>query len=169
MAERNTKIRGVQINAEVAGYGLKKDASSNLELDLNELTAVVVDVSADEIALIDATDASSKKESIADLVTAMAGTGLTALNGVLSADSVSDNIVEGDIQKEDESANCNGATTDFTLSNTPLANSVQVYLNGLLQQEGSGNDYTVAGTVVTFADAPVTGDLLIIHYIIDNA
>ena len=44
-----------------------------------------MDVSADSIGIIDANDSNaSKKESIADLATAMAGTNITAINGVLS-------------------------------------------------------------------------------------
>lgn len=167
----NTKVTDAMLNDDVAtglaGDGLAA-SSGVMALDLNELTGAAVDVSADSIAIVDATDNSSKKESIADLATAMAGSGLTATNGVLSVDAIAANIVEGDIQLEDESANCNGATTEFTLSNTPLANSLQVYLNGLLQQEGSGKDYTVSGTTVTFGTAPESGDILIIHYIIDN-
>jgi hypothetical protein len=77
-------------------------------------------------------------------------------------------IVEADIAVENESANCNGATTDFTLSDTPIANSLQVFLNGLLQEEGSGKDYTISGTTVSFVEAPLTDDILLIHYIIDN-
>ncbi|MBN1467752.1 MAG: hypothetical protein JW924_03420 [Fusobacteriaceae bacterium] len=151
----------------IAGDGLGASAGV-LALDLNELTGAVVDVTADSIAIIDATDDSTKKESIADLATAMAGSGITATNGVLSVDAITDNIVEGDIAVEDESANCNEVTTDFTLDNTPIANSVQVFLNGLLQQEGSGKDYTLSGTTVSFATAPETNDILIIHYIINN-
>lgn len=163
------KVTAAMINADVAGDGIAQNVSGALDLDLNELTDAAVDVAADSIAIVDATDNSSKKESIADLVTAMAGSGLTATNGVLSVDSLTNNVTESDIQMENESANCNGATTDFTLSNTPLANSVQVYLNGLLQEDGSGKDYQVSGTTVSFAEAPLTGDILIIHYIIDNA
>jgi len=151
----------------MAGDGLSA-GSGALALDLNELTGAVVDVANDSIAIVDADDNSSKKETIADLATAMAGTGITATNGVLSADAVADNIVEGDIQVEDESANCNGVTVAFTLSSTPIANSLQVFLNGMLQQEGSGKDYTWSGTTVTFAVAPDTGDILLIHYIINN-
>ncbi len=166
-----TKVVDSMINDDVAtglaGDGLSA-SSGVMAIDLNELTGAVVDVSADSIAIVDATDNSSKKESLADYATAIAGTGLTATNGVLSVDAVTDNIVESDIQFEDESANANGATTDFTLSNTPIANSLQVYLNGLLQQVGSGKDYTIAGTTVSFVTAPLTGDLILIHYIIDN-
>ena len=89
-------------------------------------------------------------------------------NGLEWVSGTAGNVNEADIIKENESANCNGATTDFNLDNTPIANSVQVYLNGLLQEEGSGKDYTLSGTTVSFSEAPVSGDILIVHYIIDN-
>ncbi len=185
----NTSIRGIQIKAAAAGDGLQKDGSGdfaidvsdfagvglkddgaeNLDVDLYEVAEVVVDVAADSFVIMDNSDTDdTKRETIADLITAIAGTGLTATNGVLSADSVADNIVEGDIQVENESANCNGSTTVFTLSNTPISNSLQVFLNGLLQEEGSGKDYTWSATTVTFATAPLTNDILLIYYIIDN-
>ena len=68
----------------IAGVGLAA-ASGVLALDLNELSAATVDVANDSIAIIDAGDSSSKKESIADLVSGMAGSNLTASNGQLSA------------------------------------------------------------------------------------
>lgn len=68
----------------IAGVGLAA-ASGVLALDLNELSAATVDVANDSIAIIDAGDNSSKKESIADLVSGMAGSNLTASNGQLSA------------------------------------------------------------------------------------
>ena len=166
--DSSTKKEAIaDVVSAIAGNGLAA-SSGVLAIDLNELTGAAVDVSADSIAIIDATDNSSKKESIADLATAMAGSGLTATNGVLSVDSIADNILEADIQMEDESANCNGVTTEFTLTSTPVTNSVQVFLNGLLQQAGSGKDYTLSGTTVTFATAPETNDILIIHYIIND-
>ena len=75
------------ITAVTAGNGLSGGGSSgavSLALDLNELTAATVDIANDSIAIIDAGDNSSKKESLADIATAMAGTGITATNGVLS-------------------------------------------------------------------------------------
>ena len=80
-------VTGAMLAPAVAGNGLAQDGSGNLDLDLNELSAATVAVASDSIAIIDADDNSSKKESIADLVSAMAGAGLTATNGVLSTDA----------------------------------------------------------------------------------
>lgn len=167
-----TKVTDAMVNDDVAtglaGVGLSA-SSGVMALDLNEVpTEATFDVTADFLGIVDATDSGSNKTLWSVIATAIAGSGITATNGVLSADAVSDNIVEGDIQVEDESANCNGSSVAFTLSNTPITNSVQVFLNGLLQQEGSGKDYVLSGTTVTFATAPASDDLLIIHYIINN-
>ncbi len=79
------------ITGVTAGDGLSGGGTSgtvSLAVDLNELSAAVVAVANDSIAIIDADDDGSKKESIADLVTAIAGTvastGLSASSGVLS-------------------------------------------------------------------------------------
>lgn len=59
---------------------------ATLTLDLHNLAAAAVDVSADSIAIIDANDSNgTRKESIADLATAMAGSGLSASSGQLTA------------------------------------------------------------------------------------
>jgi len=61
------------------------EASGGGSTDLNGLSAAVVDVAADSIGIIDANDSNnSKKESIADFVSAIAGTGFSASNGVLN-------------------------------------------------------------------------------------
>lgn len=76
-----------------------------------------------------------------------------------------DYLQEAEIKFEDESGNCDGNNTTFTLGSAPVTNSVQVFLNGLLQQEGSGKDYTLTGTTVEFTTAPDTGDILLVHFI----
>ena len=84
----NLAAAGGDITGVTAGDGLSGGGTSgavSLALDLNELTAAAVDVANDSIAIIDAGSSNtSKKESIADLATAMAGTGVTATNGVFS-------------------------------------------------------------------------------------
>lgn len=76
-----------------------------------------------------------------------------------------DAVTEGDFIKDDQSALCDKVTVAFTLSTTPVVASLGVYLNGLLQQEGAGKDYTLTGTTVTFADAPHNNDTLIFMYV----
>jgi len=80
-----------------AGNGLSA-ASAVMAVDLNELSAAAVDVANDSIAIIDANDSNgSKKESIADLVTGMAGSGLSATSGVLSVTANNVNVkADGD-------------------------------------------------------------------------
>lgn len=59
----------------------------------------------------------------------------------------------------------NGSNTTFTLANSPIAGTVAVSLNGILQLVGSGNDYTISGSTVTFGTAPLAGDTLLVAYI----
>ena len=80
----------------IGGDGITANAD-DIALDLNELTAAVVDVANDSIAIVDANDSNaSRKETIADLVTAMAGTNLTATNGVLSSTADLTGVGAGD-------------------------------------------------------------------------
>jgi hypothetical protein len=60
-------------------------ASGSIDLDLNGLSPVAIDVANDFIAFADASDSgNTRKTTIALLATAMAGSGITASNGVLS-------------------------------------------------------------------------------------
>jgi hypothetical protein len=45
---------------------------------------------------------------------------------------------------------------------TLVANREQVFLNGILQQDG-GNDYTIVGNTITFNTAPSAVSKLIIY------
>lgn len=78
------------INADDMAVNLAANSglavSSGLLMSVNALAAAAVDVANDSIAILDATDSSTKKESIADLVSAMAGNGLSAASGVLAVD-----------------------------------------------------------------------------------
>ena len=83
------------IEGVTAGDGLSGGGTSgtvSLALDLNELTAASVDVTADSIPFIDGT--ATRKESIADLVSAMAGTNISATNGTLG---IADSVIRGKI------------------------------------------------------------------------
>ena len=58
----------------------------------------------------------------------------------------------------------NGANKVFTVSSTPEAGSLHVYLNGLYQEAGASKDYVISGSDITFVDAPETDDIIIATY-----
>lgn len=136
-----------KVQSAVAGNGLAHSAGV-LSLDLNELTGATVDVANDSIAIIDADDNSSKKQSVSGLATAMAGTGITATNGVLSVASASLKIVSitpsnslatGDLIIE------NGDSGAYTLPSSP-SGQLQLSVNGVIQELGAATgqgDYYV--------------------------
>ena len=68
------------------------------------------------------------------------------------------------VDKEIPSGSINGSNTAFTLANTPTSGSEHVYLNGMLQESGAGNDYTISGASITMLSAPLTGEKLRISY-----
>ena len=84
---KSAGITATQLATSVAGVGILGGGGTALALDFNELSAVAVDVAADSLGFVDATDSSSKKTTIALLATAMAGAGITATNGVFSTDA----------------------------------------------------------------------------------
>lgn len=57
----------------------------------------------------------------------------------------------------------NGSNTSFTTGNAPVSGTVQVFLNGLLQTVN--DDYTISGSTITYATAPIAGDVLRVTYI----
>lgn len=107
------------ITGVTAGDGLSGGGTSGaitLDLDLNELTGATVDVASDSIAIVDATDNSSKKESIADLVSGITGSNLTATSGVIALDI--DATVDFNDQTAQEIVIKDYAETDQSLSSS---------------------------------------------------
>lgn len=64
------------------------------------------------------------------------------------------------VVRETPTGTINGVNTTFTLANTPIVNTEQVFLNGLLLEPGAGNDYTISGAAITMLQVPNTGDRL---------
>ena len=64
--------------------------------------------------------------------------------------------------RETPSGSINGSNTSFTLAHTPTTGSEYVWLNGILQTEGT--DYTITGATITFTTAPETGATLRVSY-----
>lgn len=68
------------------------------------------------------------------------------------------------VDKETPSGSINGSNVTFTLANTPVSGSEHIYLNGILQAVGSGNDYTISGAVITMLTAPLSGERILVSY-----
>jgi hypothetical protein len=64
-----------------------------------------------------------------------------------------------------------GTNATFTLATTPVNNTEMVFVNGVLQNAGSGNDYTISGATITFLSGaiPQTGDIVRVTYIRNDA
>ena len=126
---------------QLGGTGLAAENSISLQLDLNGLGAATVDVANDSVAIIDANASNaSKKESIVDLVEAMAGARLSAAGGVLSADVQASSV--------DVASKADQTTLDSGLNYTAaLTGAIQVSLPG---SPGAGDTvYLKGGTGVT--------------------
>lgn len=68
------------------------------------------------------------------------------------------------IKREQPTGLVNSANTAFVLANTPKVGTEEVFFNGLLMDAGVGNDYTIAGSTVTFTFVPVAGDKIRVSY-----
>lgn len=69
------------------------------------------------------------------------------------------------LQREEVSGIKNSSNTVFTISHTPIANSLNLYLNGQLLREGLSDDYTISGSTITLAAAPSSGESIFATYL----
>ena len=151
-----------------AGDGLAKSGAT-ISLDLGELTAANLDPSADFIPFIDGgATGTSRKESFSDVATALVygATGLQASSGIVSLN----------LNWNDVATHVTGQATDYTVYDLSAAGAsgnakIMVYVNGLLQRRGAGQDYTFAfasGAAgvgrITFISANSSSDVVIATY-----
>ena len=132
------------------GTGLDTTMSGQtltFSMDLNELSAAAVSVANDSIAIVDAGDSnSSKKESIADLMTAVAGTvtstALAASSGVLGLDiqnlTAAATVADGDLVVIDDGAG-------GTLRKMTRANFIESAALDSIDIDGGAIDGTIIG------------------------
>ncbi len=69
------------------------------------------------------------------------------------------------VTREEPSGAINGVNTVFTVVNIIIAGSESVFLNGVLVDESATNDYTIVGSTITFAEAPLVGDKVLVSYL----
>jgi hypothetical protein len=53
----------------------------------------------------------------------------------------------------------------FILTDVPISGTVSMYVNGVRQREGIGNDYTISGKLVTFNYTPQSEDSILADYL----
>ena len=114
--------------------------------DLNSLTAGVINTQNDSIGFIDADDSNnSKKETIADFLTAIAGTGVTVSSGQLTAATGTlSNVVEDTAPKLGGDLDVNGKTIMHTFNITASGNNHYVFADtGNVWFPTSENDPTL--------------------------
>jgi len=58
--------------------------------------------------------------------------------------------------------------TEYSLVEAPLAGSQSVFLNGLLQNAGGSNDYTINQNLITFAFSVDVTDVVLVNYIVER-
>ena len=142
------------ITSIVAGDGLSGSSLSagdaTVNLDLNDLTAATVNVANDSIAFVDADDSNAtRKETIADFVSGIAGSGLSASNGQLSASGSSyavANSANNRILTSVDSTNGN-AEADLTFDGNNLVVDGDGSTGGVTVSDGSIQIRTGTGNV----------------------
>lgn len=132
-------------------------ATSGLEFSSAQLQVKTDTVTANTVGVTHTANGSGIKISSTNFTDGGTETLTLATAGVLYANT---NIVT----REVPSGTINGSNVTFTLANTPASGSEEVYLNGLLQNVGGGNDYTISGGTITFNTAPETGSTLLVTY-----
>lgn len=68
------------------------------------------------------------------------------------------------IVRETPSGLLNGSNVTFTLANTPVSGMEMVFLNGILQNAGATEDYTISTNTITMGVAPVSTDVILVTY-----
>lgn len=93
---------------------------------------------------------------------------------VLTADAASTNGIKWNtpfsatnfISNETPTGTVDGSNTNFVLANTPVSGTEKVYVNGIRNHSGAGNDYTISTATITFLSGaiPQTGDVILVDY-----
>ena len=127
----DSAITASKISASLPGAGLDGGAGTQLYLHLFGLAGSTVDVATDSIAFVDAGTAGTptRRTSIADFATALAGSGVLATNGQLTAARLS----SGDQFEAASATAADGATSGVSIAATP-SGMVQVFVNGVMAE-----------------------------------
>jgi hypothetical protein len=68
------------------------------------------------------------------------------------------------VKRENPTGNIDGTNFAYTVAFTPKVGTEDVYVNGVLQDSGAGNDYTISGSTITMLYALTAGDKIRVSY-----
>ncbi len=136
-----TKLTGIATNADVT-------SATNVGSSIHGTAEKTTLADADEFAMIDSAASNVLKKTLWSTIKA-------AIKTYLLSQQVTGEVPSGTL---------NGTNTNFTLASAPASGTEKVYLNGLRQNVGSGNDYTISTNTITFATAPVSTDVILVDY-----
>lgn len=102
--------------------------------------------------------------AIITLIAAGSAAGTWDSHLALSSSSGSGFTTSNFVTRETPTGLVNGSNVTYTLANTPTSGTEEVFLNGILQEPGAGNDYTISGGTITYLTAPVSGDKIRVNY-----
>lgn len=148
----NGDITRVQGGSGLSGDTQSGDATINI--DLNDLTEAVLDVANDDIAFVDTSDSNTtRKESIADLVSGVAGSGLTAVSGVLSVDAIGTDDIANDAVTPSKLDQFDDSLTAATSGHILVSNGTD-FIHTAMSGDAtiaSGGALTIGNDKITYA------------------
>ncbi len=164
------------VDGAVTGPKLADDSVTSAKLATDSVTAdAIADDAVDTAAIVDAAVTLAKLETLAsgtiimgsgagNVAVTLSGDVTVSAAGVVTINPATVVRVTDIVKRETPVGAINGANTTFTLANTPKAGTVDVYVNGILQDEGAGNDYTISGDTIEMLYALTSGDKLRASY-----
>ncbi len=113
------------------------------------------------ITYVDSTAASKVADAINNGTTTVAPS-QNAVFDALALKADASTVLASFVDGEVPTGSINSSNLIYTLANTPISGSVQVFWNGIKSRAGVG--HTISGTTITMATAPETGDTLEVYY-----
>ena len=145
----------------VSGTGIATTAAAGdtltLNLDLNDLTDTAFDVATDSLAFLDASDSSTKRDSFADIIGLVAGSGLTAASGTLA-------LTNDDVTIGSTTIALGGTSTVLEGLTAVTVDNIQIGVSGTGEIDTSTGDLTLdsaSGETVVDDNLTVTGNLTV--------
>lgn len=141
-ATEKTKLAGIEASADVTD-------AQNVGSSVNGSSAKATLVDNDKFAIIDSEASNVLKTSLWSVIKSTLKTWITTTLLV---------------NRETVGGVKNGSNVTFTLANAPVAGTEMLFVNGILRNPGAGNDYTITGSTITMAWAPISTDTILCTY-----